>query len=1043
MITLLRTGWLLQGAAALAALAAVVLSSGHGSQPPEPNPPRSQDSREACLAAYRRGEALLKQSRLAEAASAYETAVNLAPAAFGELSSETANIVNNLGFIYQRLAQYDKAEPLYVRGLHIREKTFGPEHPQVASSLNSLGNLYGAMGRFRDAETALVRSRRIREARQPGEPALAMTLNNLGLLYKDLGRYEKALDCYQAARGIFEAKLPNSPQLATTLDNLIEIHLLLDQAPQAFPLQQRCLKMFEDNLGPDHPETAICLQNIGFALHRKLRLLERAEPYYLRALKIQEQKLPSQHPSVANTLNNLGTLYQAMGDTARAQQLLQRSWEIRQKLPAGHPLQVGSLNNLAFLYEEMGQMQRAEALYKQCLEKVSDTNPIQQSTTLTNLAHLYLLQADYARAEPLVRRSLELRKNVYGPDHPEVAQNLGNLALIRAAAGQWDEAARLADANLRILRRHLSRTFSVLTDREQAGYLQSLTGEFHTALSAAQVARGEAAFAERSAGWVLNFKAVAQQALAERALLGRAERRADLAPAVEQLRAVRRRLAALAFRAHAPDGKAAQRERLIELYREEQDLSRLLAQAIGGPAGQDPWVELADVRAGLPADAVLVEVVRFRAHGFEGEKRKPVWRAPRYAAWVISPRDAGPVRLIDLGEAEALEEAVWQARRVLQAGPRREKEEWIKPLQAVSDLVLKPLLPHLGRAERWLISADGDLWLVPWAALPLPGDAKNTFAVEKHRISFLVTGRDLVRAFPAVPATAPAIFAAPDYDLGPEEAATETRRLVKGERAAPRVLSGALAGAKWQALPGTEEEARAIRPALDRYAQARSRSYLGRQALEGVFRATANPRVLVLSTHGFFLEDQDFLSGEAADRGLEWLRPRLPRPAPKRPAGPTGGRLENPLLRCGLVLAGANRRAETAAEDGADGILTGLEVLDSDLRGTELVVLSACETGLGQVHNGEGVAGLRQAFQLAGARAVLASLWRIPDRETVPLMTTLMDGMAQGEGPADALRAAQLSVIEARRRQGESDHPYFWAAFTLTGRWQSKGTAAR
>ena len=259
---------------------------------------------------------------------------------------------------------------------------------------------------------------------------------------------------------------------------------------------------------------------------------------------------------------------------------------------------------------------------------------------------------------------------------------------------------------------------------------------------------------------------------------------------------------------------------MARLSEKEQDLSRRLGQASGQSSRADPWVNLDEIRKALPENSVLVDISRFQVHNFQRKANDPWSLAAHYAAWIVPAAGQGDVGLIDLGEAQPIEAAVQAVQQAFKQAPRAivqkgepESEKAVQQrLQTLSRLVLQPLLPHLKKTSRWLLSPDAALWLVPWAALPLPD---NRYAVEKYQISYLISGRDLVRPGIRVKATRPMGLADPDYDLGSAQARAATQELVRGPQPPSelRGLSSSLVLGRVQRLPGTAAEARAIKPA--------------------------------------------------------------------------------------------------------------------------------------------------------------------------------------------------------------------------------------
>jgi tetratricopeptide (TPR) repeat protein len=1037
-------------------------------------PAQDEEGEKEIVALHRKAQAFKEEGKPAEAARLYERAVEKARALYGADHPATATLMNNLAYLYQALGQYARAEPLYQRSLAIREARLGKDHPDVATSLNNLAELYRVTGQHARAEPLYQRSLGIREAQLGKDhPDVAQSLNNLALLYQTKSQYARAEPLLKRSLEIKEARLgKDHPSVALSLNNLAEVYRVTGQFARAEPLYQRSLGIREAQLGKDHPEVAQSLNNLAllyqakgqFAraeplLRRSLGIREtrlgkdhpavatslnnlallydrlgqyaKAEPLYRRSLAITEAQLGKDHPHVAQSLNNLALLYRDTGRYAKAEPLYRRSLEIfESRLGKDHPEVAQSLSNLALLYEDTGQYTRAEPLFKRSLEikeaKLGKDHP-DVALVLNNLAVLYRDTGQYARAEPLLRRSLEIREARLGQDHPDVALALHNLALLYEGSDRTREAAGLLDRARRASRRHIALVLPALSEREQAAFLQTQDeAHLQSALSLGLRHAGDTALAARSAAWLANGKGVAHEALALTALLARDSKDPSLATLARRLLQVRQQLAGLTFAAPRPGQDRDRKRQLEALATREEELAKELRRAGSAAAAPADWVGPDDLRRRLPPDAALIDVARFEVFDFKARPGHR-WGPARYAAWVTPA--GGDVRVIDLGPADPIDAAVAAVRRALADAPQLIKrqgepqaEQALRtPLEALSKLVLHPLLPHVGKSGRWVVSPDAGLWLVPWEALTLPG---GKYAVEEHRISYVISGRDLAGGGAGARAemSRPLVLADPDFDLSPGQALAQARRLLPGRQPDEQVrgLSRSLLRGGATRLPGTAAEARALAPRLKGYAGSEPRLYLGEQALEGVFKATRSPRVVVLCTHGFFLSEEKpplsevfrFLS---LDGGLAPLKD-----------------WENPLLRCGLLLAGCNRAGDVE-EGGDDGVLTGLEVVGTDLRGCELVVLSACETGLGDVRQGEGVAGLRQAFQLAGAQSVVATLWQVPDRQSALLMTRFFDNLAAGQARAEALRNAQLSVIEQRRERNAAAHPFFWAAFTLTG----------
>ncbi|WP_199322689.1 MULTISPECIES: CHAT domain-containing tetratricopeptide repeat protein [Calothrix] len=938
-----------------------------------------------------------------------------------------ANSLNNLAALYYSQGNYAKAEGLYLRSLAILEKVLGQEHPLVAIILNNLADIYSSQGNYAKAEGLYLRALAIREKVLGTEhPDVATSLNNLAALYREQGSYTKAEGLYLRSLAIREKVLGTEhPLVAESLNNLAALYYLQGNYAKAEGLYLRALAIREKVLGTEHPLVAESLNNLA-VLYREQGNYAKVEELYLRSLVILEKLLGKEHPLVASSLNNLAGLYRVQGNYDKAEGLYIRSLAIWEKvLGKEHPDVAASLNNLAVLYREQGNNAKAEGLYIRSLaiwEKVLGKEHPDVASSLNNLAGLYKSQGNYAKAEGLYLRSLAIWEKVLGKEHPDVAASLKNLALLYWAQGDINRTTDFFTRALAIEEQNLQLIYAVGSEQRKQNYAQTFSGTTNAAVSLAlQQSTNNPALAKLALTTVLRRKGRVLDAMTDtvQTLRTQLANNPETKKLFDDWLDVQQQLAALVYRGQGQEKFEIYQAQIKQLEAEKERLEEQVSAKSAEFRQAIQPVELAAIQAQIPQDAAMVEIVQYDPFNPKAKKGEQ-WDNPRYAAVVL--RAAGEPKWVDLGDAATIDKSVASFRNILAYAPISSQENHNNSKQergifqidsktAVAQLqelarsldkqIMAPIRPLLGDAHHLLLSPDGQLNLIPFEALK---DEQNQYLVQRYAFSYLTTGRDLLSLQTTAKAAAnPVVFANIDYNQ------QDNTVVAKSRGSNQRSID--FANLKFSSLTATLAEGQQIQKIFPQV-----NLILGKQATEAAIKQLNAPRILHLATHGFFLPDEEVKPPTNAFNQQLDKAPVL--------------NLENPLLRSGLALAGFNNRQQKADTD--DGVLTALEVAGLNLRGTELVVLSACETGLGDVKIGGGVYGLRRALVIAGSQTQLLSLWQVADDGTKDLMVKYYDKLRAGKGRHEALREVQLELLNNPKYQ----HPYYWASFIPSGNWR-------
>ncbi len=959
---------------------------------------------------------------LAGARSCYERLLEGQVEVHGPDHPETFATLNQLSIVVREQGDFAGAVPLMERVIAYQERALGPDHPGTTSSINNLASLYHALGHDDAARPLLERALESRRrVLGPEHPRTLRSLGNLAAALRSQGEDEEAREMYERTLAIGERVLgEDHPQLVNDLQNLGNLFVSQGKYASARPLLERALAISERAFGPDHEKTAVSLNRLA-GLLKSQGDLDAAGPLFERALAINERVHGPDHPSTANVLNGLATLYDSQGKYAAARAHYERVIDIWERIGPEHPDFSGSLNNLAELLTSQREFDAAWPLYERALA-IRERGFGGEGTVavLSNMSIMLASKGELSSAQEYGERAAAYAEEHIGPDHPGTAKVLSSLAKLRSDQGDLQAAWTLARRAYSGSAPRVEMNLASFSESDRYPYLAALLWQLELQLSLARELGDPAARTDAYEA-VLGWKGrVGRLLLASREQL-MARMGADAKERMEDLHRCQAQLSRLALVSDVRDPEEHDR-RLFELRNERGRLERELLQ--GG--GRLEATRFVDLREALEPGSVLID---FFAHNTyrPGAGKQGSIRPRRLTAWITRAGLESPIE-IDFGLLVPIEEATRAHLqeiadpdlRSVARGFVADTQEGAPSSSGLRELLWDPIAPHLRGIETVFVSPDAFLGTLPLETLPL---AEGELAIERYSFVYLADAASLVTRGAGGEAELDSLLAVGAIDF--DGRSSDVSALAASSRSSI-ALRGDFDGA-WKELPATGPESRAVSDLhLRVFGEDGRRLLLQRTepSEERLKHELPRHRVLHLATHGYFHpEGMPSLWGTARNEA-----------APTRlseEARHLVGR--HPGLLSGLVCAGANRDDG----EGDDGYLTAEEVGWLDLSGVELVVLSACETGLGRPQSGEGLIGLRRAFQTAGAKTVVSSLWSVQDESTAELMRDFYENLwLNGMGRHQALRAAQLAMLERNRLERGEPRPSTWGAFVLSGEWR-------
>lgn len=845
---------------------------------------------------------------------------------------------------------------------------------EEARDIYDFGRLNYKMGNQFMAETNLKLAKlRYEQISATDEPNYLKTIGLLGLLYSDMGRYAKAEEFTQIALDGWE-KMQGKESIGylAELNNYAVLQINLGNYLEAERIIQKLAQNLSSEKENEKLPYAIYLNNEAI-LNQYMGRADQALNLMNKCTQIAKESLTDKNSTYLQFLTNKAILEQENGDLETAENTFQEVLDLQEsrlKLNAKNdPDYAHMKSNIAALFVAKEEYEKAEEALKLALEIYEDEFGSEHLTTAgtqSDLGNLYRFLGEYEKAEPLLQSALYTRERKLSKTHPKVVKSQEDMALWFWAKGQTESAKSYFKRVMETSEKFVEDYFPALSEAEKTKYWEQIKPRFFRFYNFALENHQEyPQLLEDFMRYRLSTKGILLSASTALRNTIFNQNDEELTTLYEIWVDQKQQLA----NAYALSDEEIQEQSLnvdsLENAANQTEKELSLKSDAFSTAYEDRNTDYQVILNKLKQGEVMVEIVQYPIFD------KKLTNKNAYA-FVILKKGSSQAEIVINKEGDLLENRYYAYyNNVIN---QKMKDDYSY------NQYWKSLEKEVGNTSRIYISPDGIYNQVNMNTLQQPN---GKYLIQDHDIRYIGHPNDILYRKASSQATAQKAYLMGDPNFNSKSIAQ---------------------------LPGTRKEIEDISKYLS--STMKMQKYLANEANESNLKQVKSPKYLHLASHGYFLEDKQS-SDNLFGVQLQYIR-------------------QNPLLRSGLLLSGAGADEASGSSQSFNqsdnGFFSAYEAINLNLNNTEMVVLSACETGKGDVKAGEGVYGLQRAFIVAGAESLVMSLWKVDDTATQKLMSGFYRENVQGKAIPDAFRSAQLAMLN------EYKHPYYWGAFIMFSR---------